>query len=189
VSELDIDKGECWSSVLAGVLDSAKIGIFCLTPLNVNRPALLFESGAISKSVSDSRVCVLLDGMEPANLSWPWSQFQCTRLHAQKDMFKMLSDVNKWLSETGEPALGTDQFTKQLRMWWPEFQNELKTLPVEAEKRLSERSEKDMLIEVLDLLRSQKCDSPLLLDKAISELHEQTRTARQELQSQRQALG
>ena len=97
ISDSDIEKGERWNSVLSGAPDSAKVGIFCLTPNNINRPALLFEAGAISKSVTDSRVCVLLDGMEPQNVGWPWSQFQCTRLHQQEDMFKMLSDINRWI--------------------------------------------------------------------------------------------
>jgi hypothetical protein len=159
MSELDIDKGERWNAVLTEVLDSTKVGIFCLTPSNINRPAILFEAGAISKSVTDARVCVLLEKMQPSDLRWPWSQFQCTKLHDQKDMFKMLSDVNKWLGEAGEPALGPDQFAKQLTMWWPEFQKELAAKPAEQEVSVPARSEKDMLVEVLDLLRSQKRDA------------------------------
>jgi hypothetical protein len=97
--------------------------------------------------------------MQPSDLSWPWSQFQTTRLHEQKDVFKMLSDMNKWLIEAGEPALAPDQFTKQRSMWWPEFQRELKAKPSESAAPVPQRSEKDMLIEILDLLRSQKRES------------------------------
>jgi hypothetical protein len=156
MSEQDIDKGERWNSVLGGVLDSTKVGIFCLTPTNITRPALLFEAGAISKSVTDARVCVLLDAMKPSNLEWPWSQFQGTRLDQQKDMLKLLGDINRWLIEGGEPALAKEQFTKQFNMWWPEFQKELSGKPAESNVRAPERSEREMLVEILELLRSQK---------------------------------
>lgn len=156
MSDLDIDKGERWNTVLSEVLNSTKVGIFCLTPANIDRPALLFEAGAISKSVSDARVCVLLDGMQPSDLRWPWTQFQYTKLQDQKDMFKMLADVNRWLTEAGEPGLPTDQFARQLAMWWPEFQRELEAKPGDVKVHVPARSDKDMLVEVLELLRSQK---------------------------------
>lgn len=156
MSDSDIEKGARWGSVLSDVLGSAKVGIFCLTPLNLERPALLFEAGAISKSVSDSRVCVLLDGMEPVNVAWPWSQFQYTRLHDSKDMLKMLSDMNTWLIEGKEPAVPPERFSKAFDNWWPQLQEDLKKLSAEVEARPPERSERDMLAEVLEILRSQQ---------------------------------
>lgn len=194
MSELDIDKGERWNTVLADVLGNAKIGIFCLTGLNINKPALLFEGGAISKSVGDSRVCVLLDGMEPSSISWPWSQFQSTRLHEQKDMFKMLTDINKWLGEAGEPALGPEQFTKQLNVWWPLFQKELEAKPAGVKVQVPERSEKDMLIEILELLRSQTRDAiqtgviSRVILREREEVQKTLEMQKQELEAQKQEL-
>jgi hypothetical protein len=159
MSELDIDKGERWNSVIADVLNNSKVGIFCVTPDNVSRPAILFEAGAISKSVTDARTCVLLEGMQSSDLSWPWAQFQATRLHDQKDMFKMLCDLNRWVVEAGEPGLSPEHFQKQLGMWWPQFQAELQAKPAEAAAHVPQRSDKDMLVEILELLRSQKRES------------------------------
>jgi len=191
MSELDIDKGERWGSVLAEVLGSAKVGIFCLTPANVTRPALLFEAGAISKSVAEGRACVLLDGMQSPDLSWPWSQFQATKLQDQKDMFKMLSDLNRCLTEASEPALSAEQFTKQLGIWWPEFRKELSAKPPEANVRIPERTEKDMLVEILDLLRSQKRESdrmPTTIEMLMDDLAKARAVAQQELQELRHDL-
>ncbi len=156
LSESDIEKGARWNSVLAGILDSAKVGIFCLTPVNVSRPALLFESGAISKSVSEARVCVLLDGMEPKDVAWPWSQFQCTRLHERRDMYKMLTDINNWIAESHERALPKERFPDALEMWWPVFERELTSLPNDNGAPVPERPDREILIELLELQRGQQ---------------------------------
>lgn len=155
MSEVDIEKGERWNQALSGVLDSAKVGIFCLTPSNIQRPALLFEAGAISKSVSEARVCVLLDRLEPQNLTWPWSQFQYTKLHDQKDMYQMLADINGWIVEAGEPAVPKERFRTALDMWWPALQRELQSLPPDRSAAVPERSDREMLIEVLEAQRGQ----------------------------------
>ena len=155
MSETDIEKGERWGQVLSNVLDKAKVGIFCLTPSNVQRPALLFEAGAISKSVSEARACVLLDQLQPQNLIWPWTQFQYTKLDDQIDMAKMLSDLNGWILEAGEPAVAKERFPDALDLWWPKFHQELSALPTESTTHLPERSERDILEEILENLRQQ----------------------------------
>jgi hypothetical protein len=55
----DIDKGARWISELSAALETAKAGIICLTPNNLVAPYVLFESGAISKTVGKARVCPL----------------------------------------------------------------------------------------------------------------------------------
>ena len=155
MSDTDIEKGERWGQVLAGVLDQAKVGVFCLTASNMTRPALLFEAGAISKSVSEARVCVLLDGVKSQNLIWPWTQFQYTKLDDEKDMCKMLADINGWILDGGEPAVPRERFAAALNMWWPRLQTELKSIPSDSKASAPERSERDMLVELLELQRGQ----------------------------------
>ena len=45
----DIEKGAKWSSEIAKELESANIGIICLTRDNTEKPWILFEAGALSK--------------------------------------------------------------------------------------------------------------------------------------------
>lgn len=56
----DIEKGARWGSDILTELDSSDIGIICLTKENLEKPWILFESGALSKNFEKSRVCTLL---------------------------------------------------------------------------------------------------------------------------------
>src|ERR1035437_4223879 len=64
MSQTDINKGSRWNPDIAQNLDTAKAGIFCLTRSNLRSESILFEAGAISKSVNESRVYTLLSEVE-----------------------------------------------------------------------------------------------------------------------------
>src|ERR1039457_7341444 len=51
ISSTDIDKGSRWASEIASQLQECSIGIICVTPENRESSWLLFESGALSKSI------------------------------------------------------------------------------------------------------------------------------------------
>lgn len=61
VSSENIQKGARWFTDVGAELEAAKFGIICLTPDNLTAPWLLFEAGALSKSLSQSRVSPLLN--------------------------------------------------------------------------------------------------------------------------------
>jgi len=56
LSSASIDPGARWSDEVAGALEELNFGILCLTPENLTSAWLLFEAGALSKTVSESRV-------------------------------------------------------------------------------------------------------------------------------------
>jgi hypothetical protein len=63
MSSKDIDKGARGLQEISEKLERAKIGIVCLTPENLNVPWVLFEAGALSKTIDDeTRLCTLLLG-------------------------------------------------------------------------------------------------------------------------------
>lgn len=64
----DIEKGTRWGSDIVKELESSKIGILCLTNNNSDSPWILFEAGALSKSLEKSRVCTVLFGLETTDL-------------------------------------------------------------------------------------------------------------------------
>ncbi len=51
VSSRDIGAGKRWSRALERSLDEAQFGILCLTEKNVEKPWVLFEAGALARSV------------------------------------------------------------------------------------------------------------------------------------------
>ena len=78
LSSSDIMAGTRWANELAENLDEIDFGILCLTQDNVNSPWILFEAGALSKSLQKGRVVPYLIGIKPKDLNEsPLSQFQC----------------------------------------------------------------------------------------------------------------
>ena len=98
LSSADIDKGSRWSSELAEALTSAKAGIICLMPNNLPAPYILFEAGALSKTVEKSFVRTLLIGMEPSDVSGPLALFQATK-PTKDDLLQLLKTLNRALGE------------------------------------------------------------------------------------------
>jgi hypothetical protein len=68
ISSRDIEAGERWGEELDKQLESTNFGILCLVPTNLAAPWLIFEAGALSKSVEASRVVPYCLGWSPARL-------------------------------------------------------------------------------------------------------------------------
>jgi hypothetical protein len=71
----DVEKGTKWNAEIAKELETSNIGIICLTRDNTERPWILFEAGALSKTVDKSRVCTLLFNLESTDLKGPLTNF------------------------------------------------------------------------------------------------------------------
>ena len=54
VSDADIEAGERWAQSVAGELAASTFGVVCVTSENVNSPWVLFEAGALAKSLESS---------------------------------------------------------------------------------------------------------------------------------------
>ena len=62
VSSEDIRKGKRWPIEVAKELDQCNVGLVCLTADNLTAQWLMFESGALAKSLKDSSLYTLLIG-------------------------------------------------------------------------------------------------------------------------------
>jgi hypothetical protein len=81
VSSEDIRKGKRWPAEVSKELGATNFGIVCLTPDNLDAPWLLFEAGALSKSVAEASVFTLLTGgLRIGNIEGPLSHFQRIRV-------------------------------------------------------------------------------------------------------------
>lgn len=159
ISSASIDAGTRWSSEVAQALQQIQFGIVCLTPENLLAPWILFEAGALSKIVSETRVVPYLLGLEPRELEGPLAQFQAVR--ADKTGTKSL--VQSINSAASERAISGEALNETFEMWWPKLEADLRQLlasPVTTETPRPLRTTEDMLGEVLELLRGQRLVSP-----------------------------
>ena len=98
MSDEDISTGTRWSTEIASELEASKAGIVCITPENQHNPWLMFEAGALSKTLTETYVCPYLFDLSTSQLSGPISQFQAT-LATKEGTFKIIQTLNKALSE------------------------------------------------------------------------------------------
>jgi len=147
----DIEKGSRWSSDIAEQLDTTDVGIICVTKSNVSSQWLMFEAGAISKRVGQSKVCPILIGLQASDVSGPLTQFQASSTN-RNDVFRLVESINQ---EGGDRALGERALDAAFDMWWPALEGLIRD--AEAQYRDSPgakiRSSDDVLAEILGLSR------------------------------------
>jgi len=150
LSSADIDKGSRWRTALAAKLGSVTAGIFCLTPSNLTAPWLAYEAGAISRTPEETYVCTLLIDLQPSDVKDPLAQFQATKA-TKEDIHRLVKNLNMTL---GEDSMDEALVNKAFEMWWPELEKQLKNLPPDGDAPAPQRSEREMLQELLEKVRS-----------------------------------
>jgi hypothetical protein len=150
LSIADIDKGARWSSEIAGQLEKARAGVICLTPMNIDSQWILFEAGALSKTIKNTFVCPLLIGLKPSDIKGPLAQFQFATTD-KADMLRLFKTLN---SAQEDQALSEGNLETAFSLVWPKFEEQLKGIPLEETQISLHRSERELLEEVLELVRS-----------------------------------
>ena len=154
VSSENIEKGARWSTDMAKQLEETKVGVICLTPDNIEAPWILFEAGALSKTLEQTYLCPYLFGVKPSNLKGPLVQFQTTNAD-ETDTQKLVLTINKALEEQ---ALSNKQLEESFKTWWPRLKEKLDSIEVPKTKP-TQRDEREVLEEILagvrGLLRNQ----------------------------------
>jgi tetratricopeptide (TPR) repeat protein len=148
----EIPGGKRWSSEIARNLERSSFGVICVTRSNRLAPWILFESGALARSVATNDVCPLLIDMMPAELTGPLSQFNCVEL-AQGGMRKLVTSVARSLVTEDLAKLALIE--KRLDAGWEDFDDRLRSLPDEPINPGPEVSDSDMIGEILNLVRLQ----------------------------------
>lgn len=147
----DIEKGAKWNSEITKELETSNIGLICLTPDNTEKPWILFESGALSKSIDKSLVCTLLFDLDLTDIKGPLTTFQATKF-VRDDFKRLVTTINNC---AGENRLEPPVLESVFNIWWPRLNEQvidiLKTHDKGAKRE--RRSEHDILEEILDLSR------------------------------------
>ncbi|MDF1628709.1 MAG: TIR domain-containing protein [Alcanivoracaceae bacterium] len=152
MSSKDIDRGALWFSEIADQLADTKIGIVCLTQENKNKPWILFESGALAKGLSSSRVCTFLVDLYPSDISNPLAQFNHT-MPTKEQMYSLVSTINSFLEDR---ILDDKVLNRVFETYWPQFESEYNQIITETvtEEIVEQRSDQSLLQEVLETVRS-----------------------------------
>ncbi len=166
----DIEKGGQWATALAEVLESAHVGIICLTPENLSNTWMHFEAGALWKAVKTARVCPFLFNIQLAtDVKPPFGMFQSTRAMDKEEVHRLIKTLNSLLSDLNGD-LSESRLNTAFEMWWPILEGRLRKIaeaavPVEKPKR----DVTEMVAEVLDHVRglSRRIEATMPVDGSV----------------------
>ncbi|MBU9166220.1 TIR domain-containing protein [Burkholderia gladioli] len=151
MSDEDIIAGSRWLNDISTELNDTKIGILCVTPENQANPWLVFEAGALSKTVEQPFVCPLLFDMSPGQLTGPLTQFQALSFD-RNGLQRLLANLN---GAPGHTQLPEGDLLEIFDVWWPKLESKLQTVPPNDENAVEKRSQEDLLEEILNNSREQ----------------------------------
>ena len=168
----DIEKGARCSPEISKELEKANIGIICLTHDNMEKPWILFEAGALSKSLETSKVCTLLFGIDPSDVKGPLLSFQSTKFQ-REDFKRLFGAIN---AAAGESRLEPPVLDNVFEMWWPKLEEEIAGIlkSSDGETKKARRSDRNILEELLELARlnSSRSIRPRISERAIVDILE-----------------
>lgn len=151
MSQHDIEAGARWNAELSSQLEQTRFGILCLTRSNTNSPWLLFEAGALAKSLSETFVCPYLIDLEPNEIpAGPLTQFQAKRANPTETL-ELMQSINKALKDGG---LQDENLRRSFERWWGDLESAVKKLPDEDGGLPVARSVPEMVEEILSISRS-----------------------------------
>lgn len=152
MSAEDVEKGTRWSSDIASQLESTRLGVICLTSENLESPWILFEAGALSKTIEKTFVCPYLFDIDSSDLNPknPLVQFQDTKAD-KADTKRLLGTINKAL---GDKSLSNDRINSAFEVWWPHLEEKLRSIRSSNPSRTTvttKRGDREILDERITL--------------------------------------
>lgn len=131
MSQSEIEAGKRWSAAISSELSTCNFGILCLTPENVTAPWLLFEAGALAKSLDEARVIPVLFHLEFSEISSPLSDFQAKK--CDKDGIR---DVVLSINRAADKRDNEDRVSQLFELAWPRLCEKIDGIPEnEADKQ------------------------------------------------------
>jgi hypothetical protein len=148
LSDADVSAGDRWATVVAKELETSNFGIICVTPENLNSPWVLFEAGALAKSLQGSKVIPLLFNLEFSDISGPLAQFQAKKFD-REGIYEVVTSINK-SCDSGVPDDRKNQLFSAL---WPELEKQFESIPPEAPTAKHMRPHHEILEELVSGVR------------------------------------
>jgi len=149
LSEADIEAGERWAEVVAKELSDSNFGIICVTRENVASPWILFEAGALAKTMQGSRVIPLLLDLEFTDITGPLAQFQ-----AKKVVKEGVNEVMHSINQAANFVVPEPRAKQLFDALWPELEKKVEAIPAEAPATKHPRPQHEVLEELVASVRS-----------------------------------
>jgi hypothetical protein len=156
MSDHDIQAGSRWAEDLGGHLMACQFAVICLTPENRKSPWILFEAGALSTAIGRPKIVPYLFNIKPANVEFPLAQFQSVD-SGQDGTYKLVEAINR-LRETPLDAIRLQRVFKRS---YPELFEALSQISSAASLPTTVRSDRDLLEEIVSLLRVRAREAPV----------------------------
>jgi hypothetical protein len=154
MSDEEITSGQRWNEAIAKSLDETDFGIVCLTRANQHAPWLIFEAGAVAKSVEEGRVVPLCIDLPLSDLTGPLVAFQ-GRLLDETGLKRLIHDLN----DTAEKKISSEQLDRVFNAMWPELKAAIdQAIEGAWPTQEPQRSTGEMLAELIDTVRSLERD-------------------------------
>jgi hypothetical protein len=146
MSDEEIGSGQRWNDAIAKSLSETNFGIVCVTRANQHKPWLIFEAGALAKSVEAARLVPLCIDLSPAEVTGPLEAFQARELN-EAGMRRLVDDLSA--ASENPKELGA-----VFNAMWPQLEaavtEAINAVPTDTEPR---RSAEDMLEELVERIR------------------------------------
>jgi hypothetical protein len=149
MSREDIQAGQRWMLEIGGGLEASNFGILCITPENIQAPWVLFEAGAISKSVHESAVIPLLFDVNFAEIQGgPLGQFQAKKL-GREGVFELATAINS----RAEQPVPEPRLRRVFDRSWPSLEEKIRAVPAGKPLGGTRRSTEEILEELVIAVR------------------------------------
>lgn len=148
VSDADIEAGERWALEVGKELETSNFGLICINRENIGSQWLLFEAGALSRSMQEGRVIPLLFDIEFKDISGPLAQFQAKKFD-QKGVWDIVSAINK----LGEPQIPDNRLRQLFDALWPDLEKAVEAIPKTVKSAKTSRPQHEVLEELVSSVR------------------------------------
>jgi hypothetical protein len=149
LSKSDIQAGDRWSLEVAKSLESCNFGVLCITRENLNSPWILFEAGALAKSMEDGRVIPLLLDLDFKEISGPLAQFQAKKVESV-GIKELVASLNKAATSPVVDA----QLEKLFGALWDDLEKQISSIPKSTAPAKHNRPQGDILEELVSSVRN-----------------------------------
>lgn len=148
LSQADISAGDRWAQEVAKELESSNFGIICVTPENLGSPWILFEAGALAKSLQGAKVIPLLLGLEFSDISGPLAQFQAKKLGKPG-----LSEIVQSINQSAQAPEPEDRVKDRFAGLWTDIEKRIEAIPEHAPGAKRARPQQEVLEELVATVR------------------------------------
>jgi hypothetical protein len=149
LSQADIEAGQRWADQVAKELEVCNFGILCVTRENVSSPWVLFEAGALAKSMQGSRVIPLLLDLEFRDITGPIAQFQAKKVDRTG-----LLEVIQSLNQSAQHAVPETRVAQLFDALWPELEKKVNAIPSLTSPAKHARAQPEILEELVASVRT-----------------------------------